>query len=107
MEASQVAWKGVRHWQRFKVLGEVIGCQKGQDMSAKAFGSYVVLLREAVAAAPIGGDADPKLQVLRHYLRDVGLFEGVKTGLIGMAASRWAFAQASGTPLLGAKYIIL
>ena len=31
------------------------------------------LLREAASANPTGGDADPKLQVLRHYLREVGL----------------------------------
>jgi SNF2 family DNA or RNA helicase len=34
------------------------------------------LLREAASAAPTGGDADPKLQVLRHYLREVGTVQG-------------------------------
>ena len=29
-------------------------------------------LREAAAASPLGNDADPKLQVLRHFLRNVG-----------------------------------
>lgn len=41
------------------------------------------LLREAASAAPTGGDADPKLQVLRHYLREVGLVNGRQGWLAG------------------------
>lgn len=33
-------------------------------------------LREAASASPTGTDADPKLQVLRHYLREVGASHG-------------------------------
>ena len=33
-------------------------------------------LREAASASPAGGDADPKLQVLRHHLREVGVVQG-------------------------------
>ena len=33
-------------------------------------------LREAASASPTGGDADPKLQVLRHHLREVGVVQG-------------------------------
>lgn len=40
-------------------------------------------LREAASASPTGGDADPKLQVLRHYLREVGFTKGRKGWLEG------------------------
>jgi superfamily II DNA or RNA helicase len=40
-------------------------------------------LREAASASPTGGDADPKLQVLRHYLRDVGVTQGRRGWLDG------------------------
>lgn len=33
-------------------------------------------LQTAQAASPTGGDADPKLQVLRHFLKDVGHSQG-------------------------------
>lgn len=33
-------------------------------------------LRSAQQASPTGGGADPKLQVLRHYLKEVGAFQG-------------------------------
>ena len=53
------------------------------EIERDALGRLLGLLREAASAAPTGGDADPKLQVLRHYLHEVGLVDGRQGWLAG------------------------